>query len=57
MLTIHHLRLSQSERIVWLAEELGLDGAKAFLAAHLAGSGSDYFRNRRARGRRVNCGS
>ena len=22
MLTIHHLRLSQSERIVWLAEEL-----------------------------------
>lgn len=24
MLTIHHLRLSQSERIVWLAEELGL---------------------------------
>lgn len=25
MLTIHHLRLSQSERIVWLAEELGLD--------------------------------
>ncbi|KPP91522.1 MAG: glutathione S-transferase family protein [Erythrobacter sp.] len=25
MLTIHHLRISQSERIVWLAEELGLD--------------------------------
>jgi glutathione S-transferase len=25
LLTIHHLRLSQSERIVWLAEELGLD--------------------------------
>ena len=25
MLTIHHLRLSQSERIVWLAEELGID--------------------------------
>ena len=25
MLTIHHLRLSQSERIVWLAEELGLE--------------------------------
>ena len=25
MLTVHHLRLSQSERIVWLAEELGLD--------------------------------
>ena len=24
-LTIHHLRISQSERIVWLAEELGLD--------------------------------
>lgn len=25
MLTIHHLRISQSERIVWLAEELALD--------------------------------
>ncbi len=25
MLTIHHLRISQSERIVWLCEELGLD--------------------------------
>lgn len=25
MLTVHHLRLSQSERIVWLCEELGLD--------------------------------
>jgi glutathione S-transferase len=25
MLTIHHLRISQSERIVWLAEELGLE--------------------------------
>jgi len=25
MLTIHHLRLSQSERIVWLAEELELE--------------------------------
>jgi len=25
ILTIHHLRISQSERIVWLAEELGLD--------------------------------
>ncbi|PLK24731.1 glutathione S-transferase [Porphyrobacter sp. TH134] len=25
MLTIHHLRLSQSERIVWLAEELGIE--------------------------------
>jgi glutathione S-transferase len=25
MLTIHHLRRSQSERIVWLCEELGLD--------------------------------
>lgn len=25
MLTIHHLRISQSERIVWLAEELGLN--------------------------------
>jgi glutathione S-transferase len=25
MLTIHHLGLSQSERIVWLCEELGLD--------------------------------
>jgi len=25
MLTIHHLGISQSERIVWLAEELGLD--------------------------------
>ena len=24
MLTIHHLRISQSERIVWLCEELGL---------------------------------
>ena len=27
MLTVHHLRLSQSERIVWLCEELGLDYA------------------------------
>ncbi|MEM6828365.1 MAG: glutathione S-transferase [Pseudomonadota bacterium] len=25
MLTIHHLRISQSERIVWLCEELGLE--------------------------------
>lgn len=25
MFTIHHLRISQSERIVWLAEELGLE--------------------------------
>ena len=25
ILTIHHLRISQSERIVWLCEELGLD--------------------------------
>ena len=25
MLTVHHLRTSQSERIVWLCEELGLD--------------------------------
>jgi glutathione S-transferase len=25
MLTIHHLRISQSERIVWLAEELGIE--------------------------------
>ncbi|MCT2558354.1 glutathione S-transferase family protein [Tsuneonella sp. YG55] len=25
MLTVHHLRLSQSERILWLCEELGLD--------------------------------
>ena len=25
MLTVHHLRKSQSERIVWLCEELGLD--------------------------------
>ena len=24
MLTIHHLGISQSERIVWLCEELGL---------------------------------
>lgn len=24
MLTIHHLRKSQSERIVWLCEELGI---------------------------------
>ena len=24
MLTVHHLRVSQSERIVWLCEELGL---------------------------------
>lgn len=23
-LTVHHLRISQSERIVWLCEELGL---------------------------------
>lgn len=27
MLTVHHLRLSQSERIVWLCEELGIDYA------------------------------
>lgn len=27
MLTIHHLRVSQSERIVWLCEELGIDYA------------------------------
>ena len=27
MLTVHHLRKSQSERIVWLCEELGLDYA------------------------------
>lgn len=27
MLTVHHLGISQSERIVWLAEELGLDYA------------------------------
>ncbi|MXO74460.1 glutathione S-transferase [Altererythrobacter aerius] len=25
MLTVHHLRISQSERVVWLCEELGLD--------------------------------
>jgi hypothetical protein len=25
VLTLHHLGLSQSERIIWLAEELGLD--------------------------------
>jgi len=25
MLTVHHLGKSQSERIVWLCEELGLD--------------------------------
>ena len=25
MLTVHHLGISQSERIVWLCEELGLD--------------------------------
>jgi glutathione S-transferase len=25
MLTVHHLEISQSERIVWLCEELGLD--------------------------------
>ena len=25
MLTVHHLRLSQSERIVWLCEELGVE--------------------------------
>lgn len=25
MLTVHHLRRSQSERTVWLCEELGLD--------------------------------
>jgi glutathione S-transferase len=25
MLTIHHLGISQSERIVWLCEELGID--------------------------------
>jgi glutathione S-transferase len=24
-LTLHHLGLSQSERIIWLAEELGVD--------------------------------
>ncbi len=27
MLTVHHLRRSQSERIVWLCEELGMDYA------------------------------
>jgi glutathione S-transferase len=27
MLTIHHLGISQSDRVVWLAEELGLDYA------------------------------
>ena len=27
MLTVHHLRISQSERIAWLCEELGLDYA------------------------------
>ena len=27
MLTVHHLGLSQSERVVWLCEELGLDYA------------------------------
>lgn len=27
MLTIHHLRMSQSDRVVWLCEELGLDYA------------------------------
>ena len=27
MLTVHHLGISQSERIVWLCEELGLDYA------------------------------
>ena len=27
MLTVHHLRVSQSERIVWLCEELGIDYA------------------------------
>jgi glutathione S-transferase len=25
MLTVHHLQVSQSERIVWLCEELSLD--------------------------------
>ena len=25
MLTIHHLGLSRSDRIIWLAEELGLE--------------------------------
>lgn len=25
MLTVHHLQLGQSERIVWLCEELGID--------------------------------
>lgn len=25
MLTVHHLRVSQSDRVVWLCEELGLD--------------------------------
>jgi glutathione S-transferase len=25
MLTVHHLGKSQSERVVWLCEELGLD--------------------------------
>ena len=25
MLTVHHLRISQSERIVWLCEEMGID--------------------------------
>ena len=27
MLTVHHLGKSQSERIVWLCEELGIDYA------------------------------
>ncbi|WP_374405007.1 glutathione S-transferase family protein [Pelagerythrobacter sp.] len=27
MLTVHHLRISQSERIVWLCEELGIEYA------------------------------
>jgi glutathione S-transferase len=27
MLTIHHLGISQSERIIWLCEELGIDYA------------------------------
>jgi glutathione S-transferase len=35
MLTIHHLRISQSERIVWLCEELGLDyGLKLYTRRH-----------------------
>ena len=31
MITIHHLGVSQSDRVVWLMEELGLPNTKAYV--------------------------